>query len=146
MEPVTRDTDRTIGYITKYVTKSAADCHSVTSDPQRQHLDRLWPELRQTPCSERCANWLLYGVQPKKTHGRLRPGHCKGKVHQKTTLGIGGRRMLVSRDWSGKTLADHRADAHAWVKALLGISTSADDAPPVDHQPATPAWPSTNPS
>ncbi|HWS33523.1 MAG TPA: hypothetical protein VN408_12375 [Actinoplanes sp.] len=27
--------------------------------------------------------------------------------------------MLVSRDWSGKALAD----AHAWVKALLGITT-----------------------
>lgn len=123
VDPSTRDAERTIGYITKYVTKSAADCHTTTSDPQRQHLDRLWHELRVTPCSERCSNWLLYGVQPKKAHGRLRPGHCKGRVHQKTTLGIGGRRVLVSRDWSGKTLADHRADAHAWVKALLGITT-----------------------
>lgn len=71
-------------------------------------------------------------IQPKKAHGRLRLGHCKGRVHQKTTLGIGGRRVLVSRDWSGKTLADHRADAHAWVKALLGITT--DDQ--VDDEPA----------
>ncbi len=48
--------------------------------------------------------------------------------------------MLVSRDWSGKTLADHRADAHAWVKALLGISDTADQAPATaDHQPGTPA-------
>ncbi|WP_306204931.1 replication initiator [Actinoplanes sp. RD1] len=120
-----RDATRTIGYITKYVTKSAADCHETTSDPQRDHLDRLWAELRRTPCSDRCANWLLYGIQPKKAHGRLRPGLCKGKVHQKTTLGMGGRRVLVSRDWSGKTLADHRADAHAWVKALLGVSEEA---------------------
>jgi len=60
-------------------------------------------------------------------------------VHQKTTLGIGGRRVLVSRDWSGKTLADHRADAHAWVKALLGISDTADTAPPADPQLAEPA-------
>ncbi|GAA4939212.1 replication initiator [Actinoplanes utahensis] len=132
------DVERTIGYITKYVTKSAADCHQVTSDPQRQHLDRLWHELRVTPCSERCSNWLLYGVQPKKAHGRLRPGHCKGRVHQKTTLGIGGRRVLVSRDWSGKTLADHRADAHAWVKALLGITTEEPE-PDTEAKPAV-AW------
>ena len=26
------------------------------------HLDRLWRELRVTPCSDRCANWLLYGI------------------------------------------------------------------------------------
>ena len=124
-----KDVDRTIGYITKYVTKAAADCHEISSDPHRQHADRLWHQLRVTPCSERCANWLLYGVQPKKAHGKLRPGNCKGRVHQKTTLGIGGRRVLVSRDWSGKTLADHRADAHAWVKALLGVSDSSDQAP-----------------
>ncbi|WP_316248195.1 replication initiator, partial [Actinoplanes teichomyceticus] len=77
----------------------------------------------------------LYGVQPKKAHGRLRPGHCKGRVHQKTTLGIGGRRVLVSRDWSGKTLADHRADAHAWVKAVLGVT----DDPEAEEKPAV-AW------
>ncbi|GIF16756.1 replication initiator [Actinoplanes teichomyceticus] len=135
VDPGTRDAERTIGYITKYVTKSAADCHQITSDPQRDHLDRLWHELRVTPCSERCANWLLYGVQPKKAHGRLRPGHCKGRVHQKTTLGIGGRRVLVSRDWSGKTLADHRADAHAWVKAVLGVT----DDPEAEEKPAV-AW------
>ncbi|GIE33510.1 hypothetical protein Ait01nite_065550 [Actinoplanes italicus] len=108
VDPGTRDAERTIGYITKYVTKSATDCHQATSDPQRAHLDRLWHELRVTPCSERYSKWLLYGVQPKKAHGRLQPGHCKGRVHQKTTLGIGGRRVLVSRDWSGKTLTDHR--------------------------------------
>ncbi len=139
VEPGARDLDKTIGYITKYVTKAAADCHTISSDAQRDHLDRLWQQLRVTPCSERCANWLLYGIQPKNAHGKLRPGHCKGRVHQKTTLGIGGRRVLVSRDWSGKTLADHRADAHAWVKALLGISTPSDTAPTADPRTAAPA-------
>jgi hypothetical protein len=46
--------------------------------------------------------------------------------------------VLVSRDWSGKTLADHRADAHAWVKALLGI-TSEEPGPEADEKPAV-AW------
>ncbi len=134
-----KDIDRTVGYITKYITKSAADCHIVTTDRQRAHLERLWQELRVTPCSERCANWLLYGIQPKKAHGKLRPGNCKGKVHQRATLGIGGRRILVSRDWSGKTLADHRHDARAWVKALLGVSGGVDQVPVTESDDGTPA-------
>ncbi|MEU7903648.1 replication initiator [Actinoplanes sp. NPDC049118] len=143
VDPGGKDVERTIGYITKYVTKAAAECHDHISDPQRDHADRLWRELRITPCSDRCANWLLYGVQPKNATGKLRPGNCKGRVHQRSTLGIGGRRILVSRNWSGKTLRDHRADAHAWVKALLGVTVSADDAPSADHQQAAPspfAW------
>ena len=135
--------ERTIGYITKYVTKSAADCHKVETDRQRDHLERFWRELRVTPCSDKCANWLLYGIQPKKAHGKLRPGNCKGKVHQRATLGIGGRRILVSRDWSGKTLADHRHDARAWVRALLGVSAGVDQVPVTDAEPGTPvpiAW------
>ncbi|MEU8607125.1 replication initiator [Actinoplanes sp. NPDC048791] len=143
VDPGSKDAERTIGYITKYVTKAAAECHDHTSDPQRDHAERLWRELRVTPCSDRCANWLLYGVQPKNATGKLRPGHCKGRVHQKSTLGIGGRRVLVSRNWSGKTLRDHRADAHAWVKALLGVTAAADASPPADHQMASPspfAW------
>ncbi|MEU7652486.1 replication initiator [Micromonospora taraxaci] len=139
--PGTVHADRTIGYITKYITKSAADCHKTDTDRQRDHLDRLWHQLRITPCNERCANWLLYGIQPKKAHERLQAGRCKGKVHQRATLGIGGRRILVSRDWSGKTLADHRADARAWVRNLLGITTGADDADPAGpDQPAAYAW------
>jgi len=117
-----RHVDRTIGYITKYVTKDADTCHQVTTDPQRAHLERLWHELRVTPCSDRCANWLLYGIAPKKAHAKLWPGACKGRVHQRATLGIGGRRVLVSRDWSGKTLKDHRADVWDWVRVLLATS------------------------
>ncbi|MET7425409.1 replication initiator [Dactylosporangium sp. NPDC005555] len=138
-----KDIDRTVGYITKYITKSAADCHTVTTDRQRAHLERFWHELRVTPCSERCANWLLYGIQPKNAHGKLRPGNCKGRVHQRSTLGIGGRRILVSRDWSGKTLADHRHDARAWVKALLGAAGGIDQVPVPeagDGSPTSIAW------
>jgi len=59
----------------------------------------------------------------------LKPGNCKNKVHKRETLGLGGRRVLISRQWSGKTLADHRADRKDWVKALLGITTDATTAP-----------------
>ncbi|MEH0819311.1 MULTISPECIES: replication initiator [unclassified Micromonospora] len=121
--PGTEDAERTIRYVTKYITKHTGDCHKIVTDRQRAHLDRLWQELRITPCTDRCANWLLYGVQPKKAHAKLKPGRCKGKVHQRDTLGIGGRRILISRDWSGKTLADHKHDVRAWVRALLGVTT-----------------------
>jgi hypothetical protein len=134
------DADRCVGYITKYLTKQAADCHTPTTDRQRTHLDRLWQELRYTPCSERCANWLLYGVQPKHARPGLKPGNCRAKVHKRETLGLGGRRVLISRQWSGKTLADHKADRRDWVKALLGITTTgggdqddADQPPAVRH-------------
>ena len=32
-----------------------------------------------------------------------------------------GRRVLVSRKWSGKTLADHRADRRTWLTSALGL-------------------------
>jgi hypothetical protein len=131
-----KDADRCVGYITKYLTKQAADCRTTSTDRQRAHLNRLWAELRHTPCSERCANWLLYGVQPKKARPGLKPGNCKAKVHKRETLGIGGRRVLISRQWSGKTLADHKADRGDWVKALLGITTITDGQQDAGPQPA----------
>ena len=61
-----KDTSRCIGYLTKYLTKHVADCHQAQTDAQRQHVERLAEALRFEPCSPRCANWLRYGVQPKK--------------------------------------------------------------------------------
>jgi hypothetical protein len=122
------DADRYVGYITKYLTKHVADCHPAASGRQRAHLERLWEQLRVTPCSPRCGNWLLYGIQPDHAHPKLTPGRCRARVHQPATLGLGGRRVLISRQWSGKTLADHRADNHTWVRALLGhTSTGHED-------------------
>ncbi|MDW5327259.1 replication initiator [Plantactinospora sp. KLBMP9567] len=141
--PGTDDAARTIRYITKYITKATGDCHKIATERQQRHLDRLWQQLQITPCTDRCANWLLYGVQPKKAHAKLKAGRCRGKVHQRETLGIGGRRILISRDWSGKTLADHKHDARAWVRALLGVTT---DLAGVDHaqgattEPVRHAW------
>jgi hypothetical protein len=47
------------------------------------------------------------------------PGHCPHKAHDRANLGLGGRRVLVSRQWSGKTLAGHKADRAAIVRAAL---------------------------
>jgi hypothetical protein len=49
----------------------------------------------------------------------MTPGHCKGKAHKPEHLGIAGRRVLVSRKWSNKTLDDHRAERGEFVRQLL---------------------------
>jgi hypothetical protein len=126
VSPGSGEADKTIGYITKYITKQAGDCHKSETPRQGRHLERLWRQLQVTPCSDRCANWLLFGVAPKGAQVKLRPGRCRGKAHQRETLGIGGRRVLISRDWSGKTLSDHKADSRDWVRALLGATTDME--------------------
>jgi hypothetical protein len=119
-----KDSARCIGYLTKYLTKHVADCHQAQTDAQRAHADRLASALRYEPCSPTCANWLRYGVQPRNARPGLKPGYCKGKAHRREHLGYAGRRVLVSRKWSGKTLADHRADRRGWLMATLGISAT----------------------
>jgi hypothetical protein len=59
---------------------------------------------------------------PKNARPGLAPGRCKGKAHDADHLGYAGRRVLVSRKWSGKTLADHRADRQQWLHTTLGVS------------------------
>ncbi|XVV04032.1 replication initiator [Actinosynnema sp. CA-248983] len=115
----TEEAGRHIGYLTKYLTKSIGEVVEQRTEGQRRHADRLADELAVTPCSDRCAVWLLYGVQPRNAGSRMVPGHCKGRAHRRTTLGLPGRRVLVSRKWSGKTLADHRADRKRFVLEAL---------------------------
>jgi hypothetical protein len=115
-----KDSARCIGYLTKYLTKHVAECHQAQTHAQQAHIDQLAEALRYEPCSPRCANWLRYGIQPKNARPGLTPGACKGKAHRREHLGYAGRRVLVSRKWSGKTLADHRADRRDWLLATLG--------------------------
>ena len=119
-----KDAARCIGYLTKYLTKHVGDCHQAATGAQHDHAARLAEALRFQPCSPRCANWLRYGIQPKNTRPGLTPGACKGKAHDADHLGYAGRRVLVSRKWSGKTLADHRADRKDWLLRTLGVSAT----------------------
>ena len=138
------DAARCIGYLTKYLTKQVGDCHHATRGAQQDHAARLAEALRYQPCSPRCANWLRYGIQPKNARPGQAPGRCKGKAHDADHLGYAGRRVLVSRKWSGKTLADHRADRKDWLLRTLGVSAT-DPAryawelvAPADHGPHGP--------
>ena len=119
-----RDAARCIGYLTKYLTKQVGHCHQADTDPERAHAARLAEALRYQPCSPACANWLRYGVQPKNARPGLVPGRCKSKAHHPAYLGYAGRRVLVSRKWSGKTLADHRAGRQQWLLSALGVSAA----------------------
>ncbi len=133
----TEEAGRHIGYLTKYLTKSVTQAAGLGEDAtgrQREHARRLVAELQQTPCSPRCPVWLLYGIQPRSARLATEPGGCKGKAHRPQHLGIAGRRVLVSRKWSNKSLSDHRAERTAFVRQLLdkaGIQSahSVDDGP-----------------
>ena len=86
--------------------------------------------------SSNCANWLRYGVTPKDAGPGLVPGLCPSPAHDRENLGLGGRRVLVSRQWSGKTLTEHRADRRevvAQVLAAAGIDAPDADRLAADH-------------
>jgi hypothetical protein len=113
---------KAVGYLTKYLTKDIADTYGdpdTLTPTQRAHLARLHHHVKLLPCSTRCANWLRFGVQPKDAKPGMRPGECPAKAHDRWHLGIGGRRVLVSRQWTGKTLTDHRADRAEVVRKVL---------------------------
>jgi hypothetical protein len=134
-----KDAERTIRYVTKYIAKDLTETVRPAGDRQRAHFDRLHDELRHLPCTPRCPNWLLYGIQPQGADGReAGPGQCRGKVHRRQTLGFTGRRVLVSRQWANKTLTDIRADNRAWVRALLAVGAENADGdatpPPAETQ------------
>jgi hypothetical protein len=134
IEAGTEHAERAIRYATKYITKDLVDATFVRSPEQQAHAEKLYEELSVLPCSPRCANWLLYGVQPEDAKEGLVPGRCKGKVHQRKTLGYTGRRCLVSRNWSNKTLTDHRLDGREWFRALTaGLLEDQADAVETDR-------------
>ncbi len=119
----TADSDRAVRDLCEYLTKNVADTysdeHATHADAYHRHVDRLHYKIETLPCSPACANWLRYGFTPKNPEPGLVPGHCSSPAHDRENLGLGGRRVLVSRRWSGKTLTEHRADCRAVVSQVL---------------------------
>jgi len=87
--------------------------------------------VRWLPCIPGCGNWLRYGIQPRDAGPGLRAGSCPSKAHDGEHLGLGGRRVLVSRrKWTDKTLDVHRADRAAVVRQVLeeaGVQVAETD-------------------
>ena len=134
-------TPSAVGYLCKYLTKSVADTYAdpatsgLTDDQHtayEAHIDRLHEQVLWPPCSPECANWLRYGIQPDAAGPGLTPGMCPAPHHDRENLGIGGRRVPVSRQWSGKTLTEHRADRAAVVRQAL--EAAGIDAPEADRR------------
>ncbi|MGH3503677.1 MAG: replication initiator, partial [Nocardioidaceae bacterium] len=122
--------NRRVGYLTKYLTKQItdpldADDEARNTPARDAHINRLHDEVRTLPCSPECGNWLAYGIQPKDAGKGMAPGQCTNKGHDREHLGCGGRRVLVSRKWTGKTLSDHRADRPSAV--LDELHAAGDD-------------------
>jgi hypothetical protein len=116
------DADRRVAYLTKYLAKSFGDSlgeSDALTQRQETHLDRLNREVLFLPCSPRCWNWLRFGIQPLNAAEGMRPGACPSKAHDRLHLGCGGRRVLVSRKWTGKTLKGHQADRAEVVRQTL---------------------------
>lgn len=133
----TPDSDRAVRYLCKYLTKSISGTYAAGEDDADtaarvaydKHVDRLHAHVKVLPCGPDCANWLRYGVQPKNPTPGMKPGGCLSPAHDRENLGLGGRRVLVSRGWSGKTLTQHRADRAAVVRqALEAAGIEHDDA------------------
>jgi Replication initiator protein, pSAM2 len=100
--------------------------------PRPTHAAEAKPRIVYNACfyPQRCAVWLLYGIQPHGATSKTQPGRCKGRADRRTTLGLPGRRVLVSRKWSGKTLADHRTDRKRFVLdtlAAIGVQKAEPD-------------------
>ncbi|MEV4080073.1 replication initiator [Nonomuraea fuscirosea] len=121
----TSDADQCIRYLSKYLTKSLGQ--TLDGQAQREHAARFVDALRHEPCSPACANWLRYGIQPKGAKAGMAPGRCRSKAHKPDHLGYAGRRVLVSRKWSNKTLAEHKQDRRTWVLQALGQTDEPTD-------------------
>ena len=135
-----RDANRCIGYLTKYLTKHVADCHQAQTPAQSR--------AHRTPCRRAAVRAVLPHVRELAAlrhpaqecpSGPAAGRHAEGKAHRREYLGYAGRRVLVSRKWSGKTLADHRGDRRAWLMETLGIA--ATDPRRYSWEPVSPGDP-----
>ncbi|MFO7399923.1 MAG: replication initiator protein [Actinomycetales bacterium] len=141
----TPDADQCIRYLAKYLTKSIGDAFDPGNPAQRQHAERLIEALRFEPCSPTCPNWLRYGIQPKNAKPGMVPGRCRGKAHKPEHLGYAGRRVLVSRKWSNKTLTEHKHDRRTWVLEALGLPDETVDPHRYIWRPVKPTDPDVAP-
>ncbi len=137
------DADQCIRYLSKYLTKSLGE--TLDGQAQREHAARFVDALRYEPCSPTCPNWLRYGVQPKNAKPGMVPGCCRSKAHKPEHLGYAGRRVLVSRKWSNKTLAEHKQDRRTWVLEALGQADEPTDPHRYVWQPVRPGDPEVAP-
>ncbi|MFD5179781.1 replication initiator [Nocardia sp. NPDC058379] len=138
--------ERRVRYLTKYLTKSVGDLLEPPSRRVAEHYDRLHAEMCVTPCSPQCGVWLRYGIVPKGASEKTQPGYCKTKAHRREFLGVPGRRVLVSKKWTGKTLPDHKAERQEYVRQqLAAVGIEKPDTSHIRVYPVPPGDPDAPP-
>ncbi|MGW6728132.1 replication initiator [Nocardia sp. NPDC055029] len=138
--------DVKVRYLVKYLTKSVGDLLDPPSRRVAEHYDRLHAEMCVTPCSPKCGVWLRYGIVPKGASEKTQPGYCKTKAHRREFLGLPGRRVLVSKLWTGKTLPDHKAERQEFVRQqLAAVGIEKPDTSHIRVYPVPPGDPDAPP-
>ena len=138
----TSDADRTIGYITKYVTKSVADCHTATSDRQRDHLDRLWTRtarhavlrpVRRTGCST--------ASNPRRPTPGCGPAAARARSTSAPPSASAAAASSSPATGPARPSPTTAPTRRAWVrKALLGVTPRPARRDGEPGQPAPYAW------
>lgn len=146
----TKDAQRCIRYVTKYVTKDIAEQANPRGDAQRAHFDRLHEELSTLPCSPTCANWLLYGVQPDKAKPGLVPdgAPAKSTSGQRSASPVVGclSPAVVRQDPVGPTRRQPRVGPRGQAGAVDGEhEDQADEQPRYSFELAKPGDPEVPP-
>ena len=84
-----------------------------------------WPRRCDTSRAHRGARTGSGTASSPRTPGPAwSPAAARARPTTPDHLGHAGRRVLASRKWSGKTLADHRADRKEWLLETLGLSAT----------------------
>ena len=115
-----RDASRCIGYLTKYLTKHLGDCHQADTDTQAAHAERLADALRYEPCPH-APTGSATASSPRTQGPACAQGPAKAKPIAASTSATPGAASWCRAKWSGKTLADHRADRRTWLTSALGL-------------------------
>ena len=74
-----RDANRCIGYLTKYLTKQLGDCHELGTDAQQAHADRLAEALRWEPCSPRARTGCAMASSRRTPRRACGPAHARAR-------------------------------------------------------------------
>ena len=115
---------RCIGYLTKYLTKHVGACHQAATGPEST-TPPGWPRRCATSRAPRGARTGSGTASSRRTPGLgWPPAPARARLTTLITWAMPGGGCSVSRKWSGKTLADHRADRKEWLLRTLGVSAT----------------------
>ena len=117
----TKDAARCIGYLTKYLTKQVATATRPTPRLGRPTRNGSPRRCGMSRARRGALTGFATASSPRTPGPAWCPARAKARPHDRQHLGYAGRRVLTLREWSGKTLADHRADRKNWLTPPSGF-------------------------